>query len=330
MHTKNKSQKKKSQRLKARGHDNNFEHKKNGCYGSQSHEQTDNFKNVIFMRHGRIDFSFRTMKTYYIVHILLNAVRKFVNKYSSDKENKFHRVFAKLIKKIKKVLARFADPDIDYGNLNYKQFMRFLLHDIDPPLADKNGINIQKIPKEIDVIYHSSAKRSIESAKYVQKNFKNRDKQPRIENSLAGELDEVRFSKNILSKNDFNEHGGLKGSRAIILKKWYDGSNEEESFQDSIFRIEKLYNFLKNSPDKNILLITHGWYLRLLYMYFKNQEKSLKNLKSDECVFKYGESFQVRLRQNFSPHISFYCEKGVNLQSEALAESAEKHGKFYH
>lgn len=305
----NMSQKKKSQRLKVRGHDDNCGRKKNECHGSPYQEQTDNFKNVIFMRHGRIDFSYRTMRIYYVVHVLLNAVRKFVNKHSLDKENKFHRVFSKLIKKIKKVLSRFADPDIDYGNLNYKQFMRFLLHDIDPPLADKKGINIQKIPKEIDVIYHSSAKRSIESAKYIQRQFRNRDKQPRIESCLARELDDVRFSKNILSKNDFNEHGGLKGSRAIILKKWYDGSNEEESFQDSISRIEKLYNFIKNSPDKNILLITHGWYLRLLYMYFKNQEKSLKNLKSDECVFKYGESFQVRLRQNFSPHISFLVRK---------------------
>lgn len=309
MKTRNRSQKKMLQRLKAKEQNYCQEHR-NECSASHCHEQTDNFKNVIFMRHGRIDYSYHTMRIYYVVHILLNTIRRFVNKHSSEKEKIFHRVLAKAIKKIKKVLYRFIDPDIDYGNLDYKQFMRFLLHEIDPPLADNNnGINIQKIPKKIDVIYHSSTKRSIQSAKYIQRHLGNEDKQPRIESCLAEKLDEVRFSKNILSKDEFKEHSGLKGFRAIILRKWYDGINKEETFQDSISRIEKLCAFLKNNSDKNIILITHGWYLRLLYMYFKNQEKSLKNLKSDECVFKYGESFQVRLRQNFSPHISFLVRK---------------------
>lgn len=329
MNAKNRSRKQKSQRLKSKRQDNNREHGSE-YYSLQSHEQTENFKNVIFMRHGMINFSYHTSYIYFIVHKLLEVIRKFVDKNSSVKKNMFHRTFAKLIKKTKEVLSKFIHQDIDYGNLDYQQFMRFLLYEIDPPLAEDNGINIKKLPEELDVIYHSSAKRSIESAKYVQRFFIKSGKQPKIENCLKKELDEVRFSKNILSKDEFKEYHGLEGARPIILTRWYEGTNREETFQDSIIRVERLCNILKKSPDKNILLITHAWYLRLLYMYFKNQEKSLENLRSGECIFKYGESFQIRLRQDFSPHISFYCEKDANLQSESLAESVENYGKFSH
>ncbi len=320
MKVSNRSQKKISQRHKTNGQDESHEHEDEYC-GSKSHEQTENFKNVIFMRHGSIGFSYYKTNTYFVVHILLNAIRKFANKYSLLKENIFYKALANLIKKVKKALDRRIDSDNDYENLEYKQFMRFLLHEIDPPLAKSdNGINIKKIPEEIDVIYHSSATRSIQSAKYIQKHFKNRDKQLRIECSLARELDEVRFSKSILSKDEFKKHGGLKGCRPIVLRRWYCGINKVETFQDSISRIEKLCDFLKNSPDKNILLITHGWYLRLLYMYFKNQSNSLKNLKSDKLIFKHGESFQVRLRQGFSPHISFSSNKDTDFRPESLSE----------
>ncbi len=313
-----------SQRHKAKGQSNHHE-QKNVCCGSQSHDQTDNFKNVIFMRHGRIDFSYHTSNIYFVVHTILNAIRKVANKYSSLKESIFHRLLAKLIKELKKELYRLSDSDTDYGNLKYKQFMRFLLHEIDPPLAKSdNGINIKKIPEEIDVIYHSSAMRSIQSAKYIQRCLRNRDTQPRIESCLARELDEVKFSKSIISKDEFKEYSGLNGSRPIVLRKWYCGINKVETFQDSISRIEKLCDFLKNSSDKNILLITHGWYLRLLYMYFKNQEKNLKNLKSKECIFKHGESFQVRLRQDFSPHISFSNNKDTDFRPESLSDPKAK------
>jgi len=197
MKVRNRSQKKMAQRHKAEGQDNCHEHK-DECCGTQSHEQTENFKNVIFMRHGRIGFSYYKTNIYFVVHILLNAIRKFANKYSLLKENIFYRALSKLIKKVKEGL--YSESDTDYGNLKYKQFMRFLLDEIDPPLAKRDsGINIEKIPKEIDVIYHSSAIRSIQSAKYIQRHFRNRDKQPRIEDCLARELDEVGFSKNILS-----------------------------------------------------------------------------------------------------------------------------------
>ncbi|MBV6505196.1 MAG: hypothetical protein ILNGONEN_00754 [Syntrophorhabdaceae bacterium] len=312
-----------SQRHKAKGQNNDHEHK-DECCGSQSHEQTDNFKTVIFMRHGRIDFSYYKTGIYIVIHRLLNALRKFAKK-NNLLESKLYKALAKVVKKFRKWLYGLFDSDTDYGILQYKQFMRFLLHEVDPPLAKKNKrINIKKIPKEIDVIYHSSAIRSIQTAKYIQRRFRNRDDQPRIESFLAKELDEVRFSKNILSKDEFKEHGGLTGSRTIVLRKWYHGINKEETFQDSIARIEKLCDFLKNSPDKNILLITHGWYLRLLYMYFKNQTNSFKNLKNDELIFKYGESFQVRLRQDFSPHSSFSNNKGTDFKPASLSKTELK------
>lgn len=306
MKPKNRSPQRTSRRSENRRQDDNRNHKSDKLR-VQTEPQSECFKNVIFMRHGRIDFSYRKGYMYFFIHRFLNIIRRFIKKHSSLKKSAMYGVLAKSIKKIKKELRELSGTDTDYGNLNYRQFMRFLLHEIDPPLAKRgNGINVKKIPMEIDVIYHSSAKRSIQSAKYIQKRLTNRDKQPRIESCLTEELDEVKFSKNILSKTEFKQLGGLKGARATVLEKWYRGANQAETFQHSIDRIEKLCDFIGRTADRNILLITHGWYLRLLYLYFKNKEESLKNLKSKECNLGHGKSFQIRLRKNFLPHATFY------------------------
>ena len=78
----------------------------------------------------------------------------------------------------------------------------------------------------------------------------------------------MKFSENIITKKEFKKQNGLEGCRILILERWYNGENVE-SFQNSLQRVEKLYRFLKETKEKNILIITHGWYLRILELYFK-------------------------------------------------------------
>jgi len=217
------------------------------------------------------------------------------------------------------------DSNSDYTDFSYQQFMAFLLNEVDPPLSTKhNGIKLQGIPKQIDVIYHSPAKRSIQTAALIQERLARMGhKRPRVSSDLQKVLAEVQFSKEVLSEKEFKKNGGLRGCRAIILRKWYDGKNIE-TFQDSIERVEKLCNFLKNSDDENILLITHGWYIRLLFMYFKNEKKDFVNLTSKDGMFKYGQGFWIRLTNSFSPDPSFIgnmnCEAVARPESESTSK----------
>ena len=174
------------------------------------------------------------------------------------------------------------------------------------------------------MIYHSPAKRSIQTAVVIQERLaKKGHKKPRISDALQSELTEVKFSKDIISKQEFKKYGGLEGCREIILKKWYDGNNIE-TFQDSIERVKRLCDFLKNENDKHVLVITHGWYIRLLYMYFKNRRNEFFNLVNTDDIDKYGKYFHITLTNSFSPDPSFNRNMNVKADSHRDAEIAKK------
>ena len=271
------------------------------------HERSDNVKTVIIMRHGKVDFSYHTWSIYAVVHKLLNKLRKLADNNNRIRESFAYKMLSKLLKLVKNKLEQYSKSNTDYGNLNYQQFMSFLSHVIDPPLAETdNDIDTKELPEELDVIYHSSSERSLQTANYIRQHYLNRRVQPRIEQTLASKLDEVRFSETIISKKEFIKNGGLTGCRKILLGRWYNGVNKAETFENSISRAEELLDFIKNSPDKNILLITHGWYLRLLFIYFNGINNSLENLESKRCIFKHGGFFKVELDNSFSPHNSFH------------------------
>lgn len=268
----------------------------------QANRAAVNLKYVIFMRAGRIEFSYGVKNGYFFVHKLLNSIRKFANKYSLLRKSAFYRLLKILIKKVKEKL--YID---DYENLEYSQLMRFLLHEIDAPLSKRdNRIRIESIPKKTDVIYCSSTKRSIETAKLIQEHLKRLGYEPpRIAYDLQEELAEVKFTKDILTLQEFKMNGGLIGCRTSILRKWYYGQNLAETFQDSIKRAERLWQFLERNRETNIILVTHGWYLLLLRMYFTGERNNFTNLRNKDIILKYGQSFRIHLSNGFQPHTSF-------------------------
>lgn len=298
-----------SQQNIAKGQDNGHGHEDEYC-DSQSHKQTIN---VIFMRHGRIDFSFHSWKIYTPIHRFLNFFKYTLGVKEKFQNNKVYAFLRTVTSSLRDALYSKITSNADYNDFSYQKLMTFLLHEADPPLARKHNIRLKSIPKEIDVIYHSPAKRSIQTANFIQERLaKMGHKKPRISNALQSELAEVKFSKDIISKQEFKEYGGIDGCREIILKKWYDGNNIE-TFQDSIGRATRLCDFLKNKNDKCILLITHGWYIRLLYMYFKNMRNEFLNLVNTDGIDKYGKYFQISLTNSFSPDSSF--DKNINFKA---------------
>lgn len=176
----------------------------------------------------------------------------------------------------------------DYEKLDYNEFMEFMLKKKDPGLyREQHEI---AIPMEIDVIYPSPSQRAKESAELIQRNLANH---PHIDHSLGELIDEVKFSESIISENEFKKRKGLKGCRKLVLERWYNGKNVE-TFQQSISRLNQLRSYLMLSESNNILIITHAWFLRLVYLFYGNKEMTLKNLLSAPRV-NYGEVLRESL-----------------------------------
>ncbi|MBD3340055.1 MAG: hypothetical protein GF353_13155 [Candidatus Lokiarchaeota archaeon] len=192
---------------------------------------------------------------------------------------------------------------VDYETLNYEELMNHLTKRKDPDLEDsdkKSAIDlllslfnkqnevkdfkIDNIPENIDLICHSPSRRTIQTAKIIRKKLNNK---PVIENSIKKYLAEVKFSNNIITKKEFEDNKGFKGCRSIILERWFRGKNKE-SFSDSFERVKKLDKFIKDCKYKNILFITHGFYLRLIYLFYQKQitiDKATGKLKKETLQY---------------------------------------------
>lgn len=182
---------------------------------------------------------------------------------------------------------RHGKTGFDYENCSYKEFMEMLINGGHIPLMEEDsGIDFSTLPNNIDLICHSSAQRAVDTAKKL-KNHLNIEKIVLLES-----LNEVKFDKSIIHENEFNS---LKDSRLIILTRWFNNENKEESFKDSLARVKQIELFLDRRPEKNIMLVTHGWFLRLLDIYFV-QGKHEDILLSDLLEVKpmaLGESAMV-------------------------------------
>jgi broad specificity phosphatase PhoE len=78
-------------------------------------------------------------------------------------------------------------------------------------------------------------------------------------------LREVRFDRDVILRQEYTS---LAENRKDILERWYDGRNKKETVENSLERVRKIESFLSERREKTIILITHGWFLRLLDLYF--------------------------------------------------------------
>jgi broad specificity phosphatase PhoE len=177
----------------------------------------------------------------------------------------------------------------DYENMNYNEFMNLMLKKVDPKLCKENhGITV--IPMEVDVIYPSRSLRAKDSAELIQNHLA---RHPKIDHSIGSLLDEVEFSETIISEREFMEQGGWEGCRKLVLERWFTGENKE-TFQQSLARLKALRHFLLKSEFDNILIITHGIFMRVVHLFYSNKQFTLENLLSSPRL-NYGEILRESL-----------------------------------
>lgn len=190
-----------------------------------------------------------------------------------------------------------ALPNTDgYEGLDYDKFMDFLLKKIDPPLLE--DYKLIKVPQNIDIIYHSPILRAKQTAELIKKELNDK---PVTDDKYAPFLDEVKFSENIILRNEFENNGNFNNvTRKVILERWYGGKNEE-TLEQSLDRIRELDKKLENSQFKNIVLITHAWLLRLICIFYEKKSKNNNDITKNDLTIEelinspicnYGDYFE--------------------------------------
>lgn len=159
---------------------------------------------------------------------------------------------------------RHGKTTFDYDNCKYDQLVEMLSNSFHIPLQEEHGINFEKLPQNIDLICHSSALRAVETADLIKRHLNVEKIEP------MDALREVNLDKNIIKKYEYTS---IKDSRPDILKRWFNNENKAESFEESMARVKQIELFLQNRQEKNIILVTHGWFLRLLDIYFVQGKK---------------------------------------------------------
>jgi broad specificity phosphatase PhoE len=186
---------------------------------------------------------------------------------------------------------RHGITTFDYENSSYDDFMEMLCNGNDKRLVEEHGINFKTLPDRVEFIAYSPAIRAVETAKVLRKKLG-------VKSMEEWEpLREVRFDKNIILEWEYT---GLAGSREDILRRWYNGRNKAETFEDSLERVRKIESFLSERREKTIILVTHGWFLRLLEIYFvqgKHTDITLQDILDVKPV-PLGQSIKATVRKN--------------------------------
>lgn len=148
----------------------------------------------------------------------------------------------------------------DYDTNEYDVFMDMLCNGREIPLREEHGINFGSLPEQVELVAYSPARRTTDTAELLEK-------QLGVEHLEELELlREVKFDRNILDRQEFKS---LKENRKDILTRWYSGrNNKEETFEESLARVREIESFIRKRPEKTMILVTHGWFLRLLQIYF--------------------------------------------------------------
>ena len=153
------------------------------------------------------------------------------------------------------------DKYSDYSKLGFKDLENLLTKKVFPHLdKEKTRLVLTKKPfiNDVDFVISSDESRAIETADIV-KELINIDY---IESNL---LNEIGFDEGIISKKDVNLHD-FNHIRRRVLTQFFN-SLYSEKFEDVVSRFLDFIDYLKTLNYNTILCITHGWFMRLIYIY---------------------------------------------------------------
>jgi broad specificity phosphatase PhoE len=154
---------------------------------------------------------------------------------------------------------RHGKTPFDYENSSYDDFIEMLCNGHRTPLAKDPGIDFKSLPKRVDFVGYSPLTRAVKTAKVLRNKLG-----VKLMEEMQS-LHEVEFDRDIILEHEFES---LEQIRPVILERWRHNRNKAETFEDSLARVKEIESFLSERQEKTIILVTHGWFLRLLENYF--------------------------------------------------------------
>lgn len=150
--------------------------------------------------------------------------------------------------------------------------------------------------RKIDLIISSSSAQTIATAGLLKKIINNK-KVPLIK---SNKLDKIKFSMpQIIAKEIFKQlpyKDFIVQARRGFINNLYQ-NKLPETLAEVISRIQDLLKLLNSHHDKNILCISHAFYMRLIRLYlidrhiFDSQAKLIKNFNPNHKPFEPLEGF---------------------------------------
>jgi broad specificity phosphatase PhoE len=196
--------------------------------------------------------------------------------------------------------SQLEKPYEDYSKLNFEELNKLATCEISPSINSKSDKLIQNSelldPSKIDVIFHSNSKRGLETARLIKKLYSLKD----IDLIELNQLKEVDFNiKDLVTLEEYKQTG-LGSIRPRLFSAIIKSQNENiENYQSISRRIEFIYKYLQKTEKENILFVTHGFFMRFLYLYFINGVRDLSALSINQLINapnpSYLEGFRVKL-----------------------------------
>jgi broad specificity phosphatase PhoE len=206
---------------------------------------------------------------------------------------------------------RHGRTSFNYEDSNYDDFIEMLCDGFSTPLVEKDdpGIHLESLPQQVDLVCYSPFRRAFETAELLRN-------QLRVKSMEEQEfLREVGFDRDIILPEEYTS---LARNRKDILERWFDGKNKTEPFEASLQRARESESFISKQQVKTIILVTHGWFLRLLDVYFvqgKQADITLDDILRTEPV-QLGHSIKATVARTFP------IEGRHSRQSRARATSS--------
>ncbi len=203
------------------------------------------------------------------------------------------------MKKIKFIRhSKPASPYTDHTKLSFNQICDLATDKFTPDIHP-DGLRLisEKITskelKKLDLILCSDSKRTIKTAELIQSLSKKT-----LEIRKSENLAEIFFDPSLLTtKGKFLRNGFIE-----IRKSLFEGMKKgigADSLDRTLRRAESLESELRKLPYKNILCVSHSFYMRVLRLYFlenlkKSQEISVNKLMNTIDHY-YLEGFEIYL-----------------------------------
>lgn len=156
-------------------------------------------------------------------------------------------------------------PYDNYEALTFEQLCQLAKQEIEPAIDTKRAVELVKgnrlVDGEYDLLFHSPSNRALATTQIITDHYMVK-KVEKIE-----ELAEILFDPAQLTTQEEFAQKGLPIIREKLFLALVEGNNMEsiESCMQRIFQLEKT---LMQSSSNRCLCVTHGFFMRLLELYF--------------------------------------------------------------